>query len=118
MKKTAFARYVSHAPIILPSVGSEKDREQVCGTISALKDLGQNLKRVRPDSIIISSLHRSWRFNVPLFFLAKEFKSGIKTCLIGLEKPEFYFKRGREVYKSLSRHKKYALIVSGTFLTV
>jgi aromatic ring-opening dioxygenase LigB subunit len=110
-----FACISPHPPIILPRVGSPEDRAQVKNTISALEKLGKKLKEKNPDSIIISSPHPDWGFNVPLFFLAKGFKGEIKTYLIGLENPQFYFEKGKEVYlsKVKSQESKVALIASG-----
>ena len=111
-----FACISPHPPIILPSVGSPEDRAQVKKTIKSLEDLGQKLKELNPDSIIISAPHPDWGFNVPLFFLAKDFKGEITTYLVGLEEPRFYFEKGKEVYKSISQRsnsQKVALIASG-----
>ncbi|PIR89810.1 hypothetical protein COU04_01405, partial [bacterium (Candidatus Gribaldobacteria) CG10_big_fil_rev_8_21_14_0_10_33_41] len=74
-----------HPPIILPSVGSPEDRAQVRNTIENLEKLGKKLKEVNPDSIIIFAPHPDWGFNVPLYFLAKDFKGEIQQHLIGLE---------------------------------
>ena len=110
-----FACISPHPPIILPSVGSSEDRAKVKNTILALERLGKKLKEKNPDSIIISSPHPDWGFNVPLFFLAKGFKGEIKTYLIGLENPQFYFEKGKEIYLSKVRNlkSKIALIASG-----
>ena len=128
MKKIIFACFSPHPPIILPSVteakprgkkrfisstGSEKDRVQVKKTIEALEGLGKSLKKANPDSIIISSPHPDWGFNVPLYFLAKDFKREIKTYLMELESPKFYFEKGKNIYQELEKDKKYALIASG-----
>ncbi len=117
-----FASISPHPPIILPSVGSEEDRERVKNTIKALENLGEKLKKTKPDSIIISSPHPDWGFNVPLYFLAKDLKGEIKQHLIGLEKPDFYFEQGKKLYQKIARGeigrgqssaKKVALIASG-----
>ena len=92
-----FACISPHPPIILPSVGSPEDRAQVKKTIKSLEDLGQKLKELNPDSIIISAPHPDWGFNVPLFFLAKNFKGEIKTYLTGVESPTFYFEQGKKI---------------------
>jgi aromatic ring-opening dioxygenase LigB subunit len=105
-----FAAISPHPPVILPSVGSERDRAQVKNTIESLERLGKKLKEAKPDLIIISSPHPDWGFNVPLFFLAKGFKSKINTFLIGLESPQFYFEQGKK--QKLEKDKKYALIAS------
>ena len=114
----SFAAISPHPPIILPSVGSKEDRLQVKKTIESLEFLGKRLKEENPDSIIISSPHPDWGFNVPLFFLAKNFKGEIKTFLTGTEPPEFYFEKGKETYTKYDppaggQNTKFALISSG-----
>jgi len=113
MPNLVFAAISPHPPIILPEVGSSEDRAQVKKTIESLESLGKKLKETQPDSMIISSPHPDWGFNVPLYFLAKDFKGEVKQHLIGLEKSEFYFEEGKKVYKDLGGKKKYALIASG-----
>jgi len=110
-----FACVSPHPPIILPSVGSGKDRKQVKKTIESLNSLGNKLKESNPDSIIISAPHPDWGFKVPLHFLAQGFKGEIKTYLMGLEEPKFYFEEGKKVYKSKIRNpkSKIAVIASG-----
>ncbi|MDP3996029.1 MAG: class III extradiol dioxygenase subunit B-like domain-containing protein [bacterium] len=108
-----FAAISPHPPIILPSVGSEEDRDKVKKTIDSLTLLGKKLVEVKPQEIIISSPHPDWGFNVPLFFLAKDFKGEVKTYLIGMESPEFYLEEGKKFYQKLDKNKKYALIASG-----
>jgi len=108
-----FAAISPHPPIILPSVGSKEDRIQVKKTIESLENLGKKLKVIKPDSIIISAPHPDWGFNVPLFFLAKDFKGEIKNYLTELETPEFYFEEGKRIFQGSDRNKKYALIASG-----
>jgi len=110
-----FACISPHPPIILPSVGSEKDRKQVKKTIESLNSLGHKLKESNPDSIIISAPHPDWGFKVPLHFLAQGFKGEIKTYLMGIEEPKFYFEEGKKVYKSKIQNQKskIAVIASG-----
>jgi len=111
MSNIVFAAISPHPPIILPSVGSKEDREKVKKTIDALEILGEKLKKAKPETMIISSPHPDWGFNVPLFFLAKDFKGEIKTYLMGTEKPEYYFEQGKKAYNEAD--KKIALIASG-----
>jgi len=117
MTNIVFACISPHPPIILPSVGSEEDRAQVKKTIEALENLGKKLKELKPDSIIISAPHPDWGFNVPLFFLAKDFKGEIKTYLIGIESPKFYFDEGKKLYQKIGggppSPKKVGIIASG-----
>ncbi len=113
MKKIVFAAISPHPPIILPSVGSEKDRLLVKNTIQNLETLGKKLKEKTPDVILISSPHPDWGFNVPLFFLAKDFKGEIRRYLLGGKTPEFYFEEGKKFYNTLEDNKKYAVIASG-----
>lgn len=113
MSKIVFACISPHPPLILPDVGSPKDREAVKNTIKNLEILGKKLKESGPEEIIISSPHPDWGFNVPLFFLAKNFKGKINTYLMGTKNPEFYFEQGKEISKLMEKNKKYALIASG-----
>lgn len=117
MAKINFAAIVPHPPIILPDVGSPEDRAQVKKTIAALEGLGKKLKETKPDKIIISAPHPDWGFNVPLYFLAKDFKGEIEQILIGSESPKFYFEQGKELYQKFcgdpTSAKKTALIASG-----
>jgi aromatic ring-opening dioxygenase LigB subunit len=116
MSNVVFAAMSPHPPIILPSVGSKEDREQVKKTINVLKILGEKFKKAKPEMIIISSPHSDWGFNVPLFFLAKDFKGEIKNYLTGSEKPDYYFLKGKKIggeLFSVKIKKRVALIASG-----
>lgn len=115
MAKIVFAAISPHPPIILPSVGSSENRAQIKNTIEALENLGKKLKKANPELIIISAPHPDWGFNVPLFFLAKDFKGKIETHLIELESPQFYFEEGKKLYQSTiyNLQSKIALIASG-----
>ena len=108
----SFACISPHPPIILPSVGSEEDRKQVKKTIENLEKLGSELAEASPRQIIIASPHPGSGFNVPLFYLTKDFKGEIKTYLIGTEEPEHYFKEGKKIGREESSIRL-ALIASG-----
>lgn len=117
MSTIVFTSICPHPPIILPTVGSKKDRLQAQKTIKSLEFLGSKLREVGPSLIIISSPHEDWGFNVPLFFLAPKFKGEIEQFLIGSESPTFYFEEGKKMYKEKvargSASNKIALIASG-----
>ena len=105
-----------HPPIILPSIGSKEDRAKVKNTIESLEFLGKKFKELKPDMIIISSPHTDWGFNVPLFFLASDFKGEIEEILISVESPQFYFEQGKKHYQKIYRgttSAKIAVIASG-----
>lgn len=112
-----FAAICPHPPLLLPGTGSENDKLQVKKTIESLEFLGRQLKVVKPDCIIISSPHQNWGFNVPLHFLVSQtdpnFQDKVEPYLIGSESPRFYFEKGKEVFTSLDKDKRYALIASG-----
>lgn len=109
-----FACFSPHPPILLPSIGSDEDRQKVKKTIENLKYLGKVLERKNPDNIIISSPHQDWGFNVPLYFLADKFRGELNKILTGIESPQFHFEKGKEVYKNIEKsNKRYALIASG-----
>ena len=116
MANIVFACISPHPPIILPSVGSSEDRAQVKNTIESLENLGKKLCEAKPSTIIISAPHPDWGFEVPLYFLAKDFKGEIQTYLMGLESPQFYFDEGKKAYtkyKIQDTKYKIALIASG-----
>lgn len=114
MSAIIFASICPHPPIILPSVGSKEDRLLAQKTIKNLELLGKKLSEVGPQSIIISSPHEEWGFNVPLYFLAPDFKGEIKRYVTSEESPAFHFEEGKKfVREQFSDNKKYALIASG-----
>ena len=115
MPEIVFAAISPHPPIILPSVGSREDRLQIKKTIESLENLGKRLREAQADSIIISSPHPDWGFNVPLHFLAQGFEGEIQSILIGSESPQVYYEEGKKVYKSKvkSQKSKVAVIASG-----
>jgi len=115
MSKIVSALISPHPPIILPSVGSKEDRAIVKKTIEKLETLGKKLKQNSPDAILISSPHPDWGFNVPLYFLAPDFKGRIEEILIGTEPPSFYFQEGKKLYETKLKNQrlKVALIASG-----
>ena len=102
-----------HAPLFLPEVGLATDREKVKKTLKSLNELGEKFKKEKIDEIIISSPHEDWGFNVPLFFLAPNFKGKISTYLTSFESPMEHFASGQKMTKNLDPHKIYALIASG-----
>ncbi|HUV43143.1 MAG TPA: class III extradiol dioxygenase subunit B-like domain-containing protein [Patescibacteria group bacterium] len=109
-----FACLSPHPPLILPSVGSEKDRQEVKKTITSLEKLGKQLAKIKPDCLIITSPHPDWGFNVPLHYLAKNLHGiEVKAHLTDLESPEVHFNRGKELIKNLNYIKKLAWVASG-----
>lgn len=114
----SFACISPHPPLLLPDVGSKEDRKKVQKTVDALGFLGKKFKEAQIDEIIISSPHPDWGINVPLHFIAPNFSGEIQTILTGLETTQYYFEKGKEIYKN-TKYKmqdanfKIALIASG-----
>lgn len=114
----SFACFSPHPPLLLPYIGSIDDRIKVKKTLQALESLGKQFKEAKIDEIIISSPHSDWGFNVPLYFLAKDFKGKIIPYLTGSELPLSYFNKGKEIYSD-NKYKiqdtkyKVALVASG-----
>ena len=108
-----FASIAPHPPILLPSVGSEEDRLKLEKTIESLEYLAKDFKKANPDYLVISSPHPDWGFNVPLYFIAKDFKGKIEYFLTELDPPKFYFDKGKQFYLNLKKNKSYSLIASG-----
>lgn len=105
-----FATISPHPPLLLPSIGSPEDRTKVKNTILSLGKLEEKLKERGPEKIIIFAPHPDWGFEVPLYFLAKDFRGRIEEVLIGLDSPRFYFEKGTKFPISNS---PIALIASG-----
>ncbi len=129
-----FAVISPHPPIILPSVGSLADRQKVRKTITLLNSLGQKLKALNSRATIISSPHRDWGIEVPLYFLNPykqnkliedyqgpedlAFKETdnfiIYPVLTTLDSPYSHFDWGRETYLKIKQaNLKTGLIASG-----
>ncbi len=108
-----FAAIAPHPPLLLPSVGSVEDRQKIKKTLAALGVLAERFEKAKPDAIIISSPHPDWGFDVPLYFLAKNFKGKIETSMTGFESPGEHFEKGRKFFQKLPRCKRYAFIASG-----
>jgi aromatic ring-opening dioxygenase LigB subunit len=110
-----FACISPHPPIILPSVGSDEDRQRVRNTIDSLHRLGRELQKIKPDLIVISSPHPDWGFEVPLHFLAKGLHSRVDSFQTKIDPPSDHFQAGRVYFdKELKNSSdKIALIASG-----
>lgn len=116
MSAIIFASISPHPPIILPTVGSREDRKLARKTIESLELLGQKLKELNPDSIVISSPHEDWGFEVPLYFLAQGFRGKIIKYVTSEETPAFHFTEGQKLYREINRSQsaeRIALIASG-----
>lgn len=109
----AFAAIAPHPPLLLPSVGSDEDRQKVKKTLRALDTLVKHFQKTKPDAIIISSPHPDWGFEVPLYFLAGGFKGKVETFMTGFESPREHFEKGRKFFEKLPKDKRYAFIASG-----
>jgi aromatic ring-opening dioxygenase LigB subunit len=70
---------------------------------------------LQPETIVISSPHPDWGFNVPLHFLAGNSKANVKTWLCGQNPPKDHFEKGIAYYfeKLENLPEKIALIASG-----
>lgn len=108
-----FAAIVPHPPLLLPSVGSEEDRKKVKKTLDALDILAGRFKKAKPGIIVISSPHPDWGFDVPLYFLAENFKGKIETFMTGFESPNEHFEKGKKFFQKLPKDERYAFIASG-----
>jgi len=108
-----FAVISPHAPILLPDIGTVSDHQQIENTIRSLNQLGEDFAKLNIDEIIISSPHRDWGFNVPLFFIAKNFSGKIHQFLCGEDSVNSYFLKGEKFAKKLDQKKSFAIIASG-----
>lgn len=111
-----FACISPHPPLLLPTVGSQEDRLKVTSTQKALEKLGQELVKVKPELIIISSPHADWGIDVPLHFLTKQLKPKsyeLQTIITGLESTRTHFDHGVKLGQNLTTPRKVAWVASG-----
>ncbi|MBM3205779.1 hypothetical protein FJZ41_02965 [Candidatus Shapirobacteria bacterium] len=108
-----FACLSPHPPLILPTVGSPKDRQKVQKTIKSLEKLAPQLAKSQPQQIIVSSPHPDWGFEVPLHFLGKNLKTPVKPYLTDFASPQVHFQKGSQIMRSIPQNKKIAWIASG-----
>ncbi len=110
-----FAAIVPHPPMMLPSIGKEEDRLEIQKTIESMEFLGEEVQEKRIDKIIVASPHTDWGFDVPLYFLTKNFKGAIETILIEETLPEKSFENGRLFYENEIKNSplNIALVASG-----
>jgi aromatic ring-opening dioxygenase LigB subunit len=52
-----YAAITPHPPIIVPGIGQEKDLAQVAKTIKSLEMMNRDLKKIKPDTVIVISPH-------------------------------------------------------------
>jgi aromatic ring-opening dioxygenase LigB subunit len=110
-----FACFSPHPPLLLPGVGSAQDRKKVEKTIASLAALGRKLKEIDPQTIVITSPHPDWGFDVPLHFLAPDLKTEVITRLTDLGTPQDHYDEGKKFYSARLRkiQSRVALIASG-----
>lgn len=109
------AAIVPHPPIMLPSIGKEMDRDQIKKTIESMHFLGDEVQIKNIEKIIVTSPHTDWGFDVPLYFLTKNFKGAVETILIKETLPEKSFENGGLFYENEIENSplNIALIASG-----
>lgn len=110
-----FAAIVPHPPIMLPGIGKEEDRDEIKKTIESMHFLGDEVLSKDIEKIIITSPHTDWGFDVPLYFLTKNFKGAVESILIKETLPEKSFENGKMFYEKEIKNSplNIAVIASG-----
>lgn len=110
-----FACVSPHPPLLLPGVVSDSERNKVKKTIESLEKLGKKIRSIRPNVIVVSSPHPDWGFKVPLYFLGRDLKAGLKTVLTDARSPKEHFEDGKSFHQNELKELdlKIALIASG-----
>ncbi len=110
-----FAAIVPHPPIMLPGIGKEEDRDEIKKTIESMHFLGDEVLSKDIEKIIITSPHTDWGFDVPLYFLTKNFEGAVESILIKETLPEKSFENGKMFYEKEIKNSplNIAVIASG-----
>lgn len=58
-----FAAFTPHPPIIVPGIGQPEDLQQVAGTIRAMQQLGRDMRKIEPHTVVIISPHAHAQYN-------------------------------------------------------
>lgn len=110
-----YAAIVPHPPLMHPSVGSKEDRGMIKETIESMQLLGDEIQSRNIEKIIITSPHVDWGFDVPLYFLTKNFKGSVEKILVEETIPRNSFENGKLFYENKIKETplNVALIASG-----
>jgi aromatic ring-opening dioxygenase LigB subunit len=104
----------AHPPIFLPEIGGDQ-LSVVKKSISALKRCGEQIKKLKIESILIISPHTDHGFSVPLYYLKDDVpEKNIRRILVGGEDYSWYFNYGKEAGEELEGDdERWAIIASG-----
>ena len=64
MAGIVFGCIAPHPPIVIPGIGSDKDRDIVWQTISGIEDLAETLRMSNPETVIIVSPHNYYTASI------------------------------------------------------
>lgn len=95
-----FAAIAPHPPIIIPDIGGEEDLKRVQKTILAMEHLCRDLKKAKPDTIIIISPHAPLEVDSFGINSARELAGDLSG--FGLDK-QFEFKNDLEIAREIRK---------------
>lgn len=132
----SFTCFAPHPPILLPDVGSFKDRKQLANTLKALDQLAEKFSNAAPELVVISSPHPDWGIQVPWHFLNAKLDSqnyqffdyqsadlvrldflanqpAVLPILTTLDSPLDHFEWGRRASSQIPEKTNWAWVASG-----
>lgn len=93
-----------HPPIIIPTIGSKEDLEQVSGTIKGMRRLGKIFQKERPETLIVVSPHAPVDLN---YFTVL---SGERLCgnfqMFGDFETELCFDNDKDIVEEIIRNSE------------
>lgn len=95
-----FAAIVPHPPIIIPGIGKENDLVQAKKTILAMERLRGDMKKTKPDTIVIISPHAFLEADSFQINVARILKGGLSY--FGLDK-NFEFENDLEISRKIRK---------------
>lgn len=102
-----------HPPIIIPEIG-RGETKKVQATIKALEKLALEIKKLKPNKLIVISPHLEHGFDVPLYYLAKHLdpKTKLEKILVTNPSYKYYADLGKEIAKKENESKEKTVIIA------
>lgn len=89
-----FAVFTPHPPIIVPGIGQPEDLQQVADTIRSMQQLGTDMRKIEPHTVVVISPHAHAQYNRFVVNSDSPLEGGFRS--FGLEE-QFRFRADTEL---------------------